>query len=320
MQQAARVTSFQAAWILTCLLVSMTVRTLLLVATFCVCMFSQTNAPAMPGKLVDAGGHRVHIYCLGHGNPTVIVASGGFSFDWGLVQPEVAKFAQICTYDPAGTAWSEPVPGQTHPRCEERVEELQQLLDHAGERGPYVLVGYSIGGLVARLYAARYADEVAGMVIVDHAFIDTHDKSPVISRFEGVDSPPVPIYQPPIVLDMEDDRNFARLPERDQRLHRWALAHSLRPTPEMAAVCFDEVERAEKKIPFPLGSKPVVVVSTTYDSERYRKLQEQLLNLSSNHRQLVAENSTHMVIIDEPEVVVEAIRKVIMALSAGAWR
>jgi pimeloyl-ACP methyl ester carboxylesterase len=174
-----------------------------------------------------------------------------------------------------------------------------------------VLVGYSIGGLVARLYAAEYSDEVLGMVIVDHAFIDTAGP-PVTSQFKEVDSPPVLIYKAPITLDLEDDENFRKLPERDQMLHRWALANSLRPTPEMAAGCFDEVEHAEKT-PFPLGNKPVAVVNTTYDSERYRKLQEQLLHLSSKHRQFVAENSTHMVIIDEPEVVVQAIGNVVRA-------
>jgi pimeloyl-ACP methyl ester carboxylesterase len=272
----------------------------------------------MPGRLVDAGGHRVHIYCRGEGSPTVVVASGGFSFDWGLVQPEVAKFTRICTYDPAGTAWSDPV-GQMHQSCGDRVDELHQLLENAGEQGPYVLVGYSIGGLVARLYAARYVNEIAGMVIVDHAFIDT-PKTPNASAMKGVDSPPVPIYQPPIALDMEDDENFSRLPERDQQLHRWALTNSLRPTPEMAAVCFDEVDRAEKKTRFPLGDKPVAVVSTSYDSARYWQLQQQLLMLSSHHLQLVAENSTHMVIIDRPEVVIEAIRKVVAGARTGSRR
>lgn len=246
----------------------------------------------------------------------MVVASGGFSFDWGLVQPEVAKFTRICTYDTAGTAWSDRAAGQTYPSCGERVDELHQLLENAGEQGPYVLVGYSIGGLVARLYAARYFDDVSGMVMVDHAFIDT-PSTPNTSAMKGVDSPPVILYRAPIVLDLEDDANFSRLPELDQELHRWALSNSVRPTPEMAAVCFDEVDRAEKKTAFPFGDKPVAVVSTSYDSAAYRKLQQRLLMLSSNHVQVVAENSTHMVIIDQPEAVVEAIRKVAGMVKPG---
>src|ERR1700761_2319511 len=105
---------------------------------------TEKASPQPPGQLVDVDGHRVHIYCSGNGNPTVIVA-GRFSFDWGLVQPAVAQFTRICTYDPAGTAWSDAIPGQTNPSCSDRIDELHRLLDKAGVKGPYVLVGFSIG-------------------------------------------------------------------------------------------------------------------------------------------------------------------------------
>ena len=85
------------------------------------------TSPPVLGKLVDVGGHRVHIYCTGEGSPTVVVASGGFSFDWGLVQPKVAQITRICTYDPAGTAWSDAVPGKTNPSCNDRVAELHEI-------------------------------------------------------------------------------------------------------------------------------------------------------------------------------------------------
>src|SRR5882724_11182101 len=129
---------------------------------------SQTNPPPL-GELIDIGGHRVHLYCTGQGSPTVFVTGAGFSFDWALVQPEVAKFTRVCTYDVSGTAWSEAGPALT---CAARVNEVHTVLDHAGVEGPYVLVGLSIGGLVARLYAGLYPGDVAGMVFVDHAFID----------------------------------------------------------------------------------------------------------------------------------------------------
>jgi pimeloyl-ACP methyl ester carboxylesterase len=278
---------------------------------------SQVSEPQPPGKLVDVTGHRVHIYCTGQGSPTVIVASGGFSFDWGLVQPEVAELTRICTYDPAGTAWSDPLPAQ-NAYCMGRVRELRELLNEASIAPPYILVGFSIGGLVARLYAARNPDEVAGIVIVDHAFLDTHSdpaRADVPTQMPGVDSPPVLIYREPIALDMEDDRNFSKLPLRDQELHRWALSiNSLRPTPEMAAECFSEVDQATGKLSFPLGDKPVAVVSTSYDSARYRQLQNDLLLLSRNSKHYIAESSTHMVIIDQPETVIQAIHEVLAAV------
>ena len=281
------------------------------------CAQTDTGSPPLLGRLVDVNGSRVHLYCTGHGSPAVVVASGGFSFDWGLVQPQIAQATRICTYDPAGTAWSDPIPAQTFPNCSHRVDELHQLLINAEVRGPYVLVGYSIGGLVARLYAARYPHETSGVVFVDHAFVDTPRDSGSTasgSSWNGLDSPPVLISQSPIALDLEDDQNFSKLPARDQQLHRWALARSLRPTVEMAAVCFSEVERAESKVPFPLGGKPVAVVSTLYDSLRYTELQHQLMTLSRNSRQFMAKNSLHMVIIDQPEAVIEAIRDVVTAV------
>lgn len=295
----------------------MTALRLLALLSLAIVLSGQTESarPPVLGKLVDVDGRRVHIYCTGQGSPAVVVTSGGFSFDWGLVQPNIAQVTRICTYDPAGTAWSDPPPPQITPNCNTRVTELHGLLESSGVSGPYVLVGFSIGGLVARLYAARYPNEVSGMALVDHAFIETGENAgPKVQgsiATSGLDSPPVLISKVPISLDMEDDENFRKLPERDRELHHWARSVSARSTPEMAAVCFSEVQNAEHKIPFPLGNKPVAVVSTLYDSPRYRELQRKLLALSGNSRQFIAENSSHMVIIDQPEIAVKAIRYVI---------
>jgi pimeloyl-ACP methyl ester carboxylesterase len=124
------------------------------------------NPPPPLGKLVDVGGYRVHLYCTGTGSPTVVIVGAGFSFNWGLVQPEVAKITQVCSYDHSGIGWSDDGPKDS---CALRVSEVHTALKNAGIKGPYVLVGHSLGALVARLYAGRYPDEVAGMVFVDHA-------------------------------------------------------------------------------------------------------------------------------------------------------
>ena len=123
-----------------------------------------------PGRMVDVGGHSLHLYCTGEGSPTVILEAGGgsFSLDWSLVQPEVAKSTRVCSYDRAGLGWSEPGP---LPRSAGRiVSELHAMLQAAGEQGPYVMVGHSFGGMVVRLYAARYPGEIAGLVLVDAAY------------------------------------------------------------------------------------------------------------------------------------------------------
>src|SRR5262249_14104378 len=120
-----------------------------------VCMsysFAQP-APRAPGELVDLGGHRLHVHCMGKGRPTVVVENGlgDFSFDWSLVQLRVKRFERICTYDRAGYAWSDPGP---KPRTFAQVNlELHDALAKLGESGPYVLVGHSYGGPVVRNFA-----------------------------------------------------------------------------------------------------------------------------------------------------------------------
>ena len=297
-------------------------------------------APPPLGKLVDAGGYRVHLYCTGSGSPTVVVVSGGFSFDWGLVQPAVAKFTRICTYDASGTAWSDSYPARqpqqtdTAPDCADRVAEIHTVLKNADISGPYLLVGFSIGGLIGRLYAREYPEDVAGMIIVDHAFIgmgsDVSPQSRVSSGpresngpkrstlAESVDSPPVFISGPPIALDLEDDRNFSKLPQLDQDLHRWAMSiHRLRPTVEAAAECFAAVEARTKDEPYPLGDRPLIVIRTNDRVAGYQELQTKLLLLSRNSKLVLAGNSSHMVIIDEPEVVIASIRQMVAALRNG---
>src|ERR671917_85220 len=120
-----------------------------------------------PGEMVGVGGHRLHINCVGRGSPTVVsdAGSGGFSAQWVRVQREVSGTTRVCAYDRAGMGWSEMGPD---PRDAERISgELHALLKGANVEGPYVLVGHSFGGLYARTYAARYPDEVAGVVLVD---------------------------------------------------------------------------------------------------------------------------------------------------------
>lgn len=272
---------------------------------------AQTPAPAPLGQLIDIGGYRVHVYCIGEGDPTVVIVGAGFSFDWALVQPEVAKFAKVCTYDVSGTAWSDPGPALT---CGERVHEIHRMVDKAGLRGPYVFVGLSIGALVARLYTQEFPDEVSGMVIVDHAFIDPGPDSsstPALPSRPGLDSPPVLIYRTPIVMTVEDISRFENLPERSRQLHRWAMSlNPALPTVETAQDCLFELSRVHRDSRA-LGKMPLAVVSTGNELPNYKKLQAAILALSSRSKQFIADGSVHAVEIDQPEVVIAAIREVV---------
>ena len=129
-----------------------------------------------PGQLVDVGGHRLHLYCVGQGSPTVVLDAGlgAFSLDWGAVQPQIATSTRVCAYDRAGLGWSEPGPLPRSPQ--QFADELQLLLTKAGVEGPYVLVAHSISGKTARLFASQHPNDVAGMVLIDarHESVDEH--------------------------------------------------------------------------------------------------------------------------------------------------
>jgi pimeloyl-ACP methyl ester carboxylesterase len=280
---------------------------------------SQTPGPSQPpplGTLVDVGGYRVHLYCIGHGTPTVVIM-GEFSFDWQLVQPDVAEFTRVCTFDLSGTAWSDPFKTtavKSTPACADRVDEIHRLVTRAPIDGPYVLVGYSVGGLWVRIYAAEYPENIQGMVIVDHAFqgggAPTHAASSSGS-LRGY-TPPALISQAPIAIGFEDDSNFSKLPTHDRELHTWALAqHPILVDYEMVADCFSGIDRLTAGRPYPLGNMHLVVISTPNEARGYAELQAKLLALSHNSEHVVAWKSTHMVPIDEPEVITEAIRDVV---------
>jgi len=120
-----------------------------------------------PGRLVDVGGHRLHIYSMGEGTPAVVMDSGfpASSLSWTFVQPAVARFTHACSYDRAGLGWSDAGP---MPRSSRQiVEELRALLLNAGVEGPFVLVGHSFGSFTVRLYASTYPGDVVGLVLVD---------------------------------------------------------------------------------------------------------------------------------------------------------
>jgi pimeloyl-ACP methyl ester carboxylesterase len=120
-----------------------------------------------PGRLVDLGTHRLHILELGRGDETVVMEAGLMStvLSWTALQRELSKSFKTISYDRAGLGWSDLGP---MPRTADRiVDELHSLLRRAGINPPYVLVGHSFGGLVMPLFAARFPDEVAGMVLID---------------------------------------------------------------------------------------------------------------------------------------------------------
>jgi pimeloyl-ACP methyl ester carboxylesterase len=197
-----------------------------------------------------------------------------------------------------------------------------------------VLVGHSLGALVARLYAGQYPNEVAGVVFVDHAFSMINRRPPPVG---GSASPP-PMPPPPpggprIMISTEDDPNFSKLSAQDRKLHLWATtqvrgkASSPESPLDMLQDCVAQADAIIKDQIHPFGDKPLVDVSAGSAPQmsmphpvaeqlriKYAELQTKLLSLSGNSKQLVAENSGHFIIIDRPDVVIDAISQVVQAV------
>jgi pimeloyl-ACP methyl ester carboxylesterase len=306
-----------------------------------------------PGRLIDIGGWRLHLNCTGTRSaaaPIVILEAGvgDFSVEWGLVQPGVARFARVCSYDRAGDGWSDLGP---HPRTMHQiVYELHTLLDRAGERPPYVLVGHSYGGWPVRLYASTYPADVAGMVLVEAGADDplrmlgdggvvhssalaTGKAIPAVqtsSPLRESDIPPAALAQ--IMAGLPDASLHANDPPRDklpieaQRMRTWALGQ----VKHVAAAVnpFENEELAELRADrardgHPLGDMPLIVLTRGLPDEtgpdapaleaEHRKEHIAMATLSRRGKLIVAEHSGHHIQLDEPQLVVTTIQQVVAA-------
>ena len=240
--------------------------------------------PGSPG-LVDVGGRQIYLTCQGEGSPTVVMESGGrgHSGGWHLVQPFVAGFTRVCAYDRAGTGRSESVP--LNDTAQEIADELHNLLATAEIEGPYVLVGHSLGGILVRVFANRYLNEVAGMVLVGTGHGDPQ------ARREAV------------------------LTAEEWRLVREVTTHADEGFTLPGGLSLLGPD---------LGDNPLVVLTAgnrgasplSQDiverlEQVHQEMQKELLDLSSNSTHIIAEESGHSIQKDQPDLVIAAIRSVV---------
>jgi pimeloyl-ACP methyl ester carboxylesterase len=259
-----------------------------------------------PGEMVDVGGYRLHINCVGQGSPNVILdaGSGGMSAQWVRVQQEVSGTTRVCAYDRAGMGWSEMGP---EPRDAKQITgELHTLLGKAGIEEPYVLVGHSFGGLYMQTYAHRYPDEVAGVALVD----SSTDPDQFSQRPEARDS-----YEPQkqaFAVGPQLVRLGVSLPARlgvvrllskldpaspdlppQQRAQIDALTPSTRQWTTSALEFLAPTQTLRPGSPGSLGNKPLAVVTAGASEPSWLKLQDELATLSSNSIHRVVKGATH---------------------------
>jgi len=307
-----------------------------------------------PGRLVDiGGGRRLHLNCQGAGGPAVVLEAGiaASSLSWTRVQPRVAAFARTCSYDRAGFAWSDARSGPiTATRC---ATDLHLLLSTAGVPAPYVLVGHSYGAFVLHAYATQHPDKVAGLVLLDPIYPSewlemTRDQQwrlsggVFLSRV-GAFLAGAGFVRACLTLLA---RGSTRVPRRVSRLFGSETARVLDrlvgevqklPTEAWPAVqahwsqakCFSSMARhlsglrpsaaevAARDLPHEI---PVVVITAATQPEAYRAEHGRMAARSLGGRHIVTHAAGHWVHLDEPHVVVEAIREVVRSASRDRLR
>jgi pimeloyl-ACP methyl ester carboxylesterase len=317
---------------------------LLAFATLAASVAAQSDStPSPPGKLVDLGGYKLHLNCTGSGSPTVVLSAGAgdFSTDWALVQPKVAAFTRVCSYDRSGAAWSDlgPKPRTLY----QEVFDLERLLRAGGEHGPYIVGGQSLGGMVARLFAQRYPRQTAGVVLVDAYSEDAQlglNGKLVRLRLIAKDRPiPAPrsAIAPHDAMTSTELKNaqdfikdvigkpkieppFDKLPPDAQRARLWAkvqpksFAQSDDYLAEISAKVYTESHRKAH----PLGDIPLIVLARSRSDyppdvaavliPEHTAQQAKFATLSTKGTEIIVPDSGHHIQLDAPDAVVDAIR------------
>jgi len=283
-----------------------------------------------PGRLVDAGGHRLHLRIDGAGRPgpTVLLEcgiGGATSCNWGWVRPEVAGFARVVAYDRAGLGWSEPGP---LPRDGRRlVAELHTALANAGVAGPYVFVGHSYGGLLARLFTAAYPAEVAGLVLAEPSHPEMFARAPTFRslvhtmRRAARLAPALAslgIIRAVLPLIHTDADVLPPVDGAAQRAFLASPAHWRGVVAELDSWERDSSPEAAATPGF--GDRPVIVLTAGSSAGRWSGLQTATAALSTDHRQVVVPGATHGSIVNDRRyaaAITAAIREVVEAVRAG---
>jgi pimeloyl-ACP methyl ester carboxylesterase len=257
-----------------------------------------------PGQLIDVGGHRLHLNCAGTGRPTVILESGlgEAGTYWGLISSAVARDTRVCVYDRAGRGWSDPAPVPQDGFAVAR--DLHVLLERALVPGPFVLVGHSSGAQYVRIFAGRYPEQVAGMILLDGQPAEAFEGLPIFPVFYSVFR-----------------RVYALLPSL-ARLGVGRLVSGPDASARAARSLRDEFAElpmalAQARSFRSLGDRPLVVVTATRDAlAGWLPLQDRLATLSTNSSHRLAPYTHDALITDQTaaQTSIGAVRDVVHAV------
>jgi len=299
------------------------------------------------GRTVQAGPIKMNIDCAGSGGPTVILEQGGGvpSIGWMKIQPQIAQFTRVCSYDRAGYGWSEPGPmPRTIPRL---ANELKVLLDTSGEKGPYVMVAASLGGPIVRLYAGLYPNDVAGMILVDAAHEDQQNRAQSVQPPELVAeiNREVESYQRwerlrrPFMLHLGIERFMIHFTQQSDQMPQqfWEEYLYLSQKPGFQETVASEIrslpDSSSVLQSVNLGNRPLIVLTAgkmTFTPEpfltkeiedkirnAFQELQAEQARLSTRGKQVIVPDSGHVIMFERPDAVVAAIREVWSEVGVG---
>ena len=280
---------------------------------------------AMPGRLIDVGGHKLHLNCTGTGSPTVVLEPGlgepSTAMAW--IAPDVAATTRVCVYDRAGRGWSESAGA---PQDGAQVAtDLHTLLDRAGEQGPYVLAGHSAGGLYVLNFARLYPDQVAGVVLLDSMSPQQYTAIDGWSTFYEMfrrASAVLPSLSRFGLGHAVYGSAYGDLPAlaRDEQRAFWA-------TPRHARSVRDEFSQirtsmTEAQSLTTLGDRPLVVLTAEKDAQGgWMAAQDELAALSSNTVHRLLPNADHDALVARQATAAEssqAVRDVVNAVRTGS--
>jgi pimeloyl-ACP methyl ester carboxylesterase len=302
---------------------------------------------APPGTFIDVGGHSLHVTCSGNGSPIVLLESGiaASSLSWAIVQPQIASFTRVCSYDRAGLAWSEPA---SCPRTfDTMVDEMGTVLAKVAANERYVLVGHSFGSFLVSAYAQRHSGRVAGLVLVDPAtewLATTPHRARLLwggqklSRI-GALLARIGIVRACLALLTGGapgaPRRFVRIfgPTAARTLER-LVGEVRKLPPEVHPIvqalwcdpkCFHamadhlaalERDRETIAAAIPPREVPLVVISSADQPAEQLAAHRRLAKESVSGRHIVATRSAHWIQFDEPELVVAAVRDLVESARA----
>lgn len=279
-----------------------------------------------PGQLVEVEpGRKLHLYCTGSGSPTVVLEAGLGDFSlsaWSSVQPQISRFTRTCSYDRAGTGWSDAP--RVAPMPTAMVDDLHALLERAGERGPFVMAGHSRGGPLVRHYAVHYPAEVSGLVLVDGSHEDQLERMKLPGWADYI----YPVFR--VVNFLGIDRVMGGFSAQDT-VSLENLALTSMPTAvdntitigQSLAPFFAEIRRDAR----PHGDLPIVALTAGRMSvpgltsaqadtmhQAWVAMHQEIVSRSTRGQWILAERSQHYIQKDQPDLVIDAVKAMVESL------